>query len=120
MRPGSTFDRWKVDRDVSAILAAYNRLGYASAEVSAEVIFDSGSNDVTLQYIVQENRVIRLSDIELAPEIRSSKRLLTRLARLSVGRPLRGFDREQFKVDLMRSGLYRMVGDPELRMVSTD
>lgn len=117
-RRGDVLSRMSVEEDLALIAGRYNARGYGLAEVRSELTMAGDSMLVNLKYIVKEGSPILLADIELAPEIRSGKRLISRYAGHAIGRTLEGFDAEVLRADLVRSGLYSEVGTPELRMRS--
>jgi outer membrane protein assembly factor BamA len=115
-RTGRPFDPAALGRDLDALLAAYDRLGYPLAQARPALALDAAAAPptVAIRIAVTEGGTPRLVGVELAGARRTSDRFAARVAGLRPGQPLAPYHPAAIRRDLEATGLFEEVGDPSL------
>jgi len=115
LEPGDTFDQIVLTDDVGSVMRWYDGLGFPLATATVKTDCCRGDATVDVSVVIDPGVGVVLRSVELAPEIRTSGRLVARLAGLEVGAPLRGFDPDAVRRRLEATGLFRSVGEARVQ-----
>lgn len=114
--PGAAFDVEGLEADVERMLIRLEREGLPLAGARIETIERVGPSveRLAVRIAIVPGPSVPLVRLDLAGADRTSVELVARLAELEIGRPLTSFEPDQIRSRLEESGLFEVVGQPEL------
>ncbi len=117
---GNPFDPQQFTADVQALLDRYEERGrpLTQVQVTRTTLDSTAAPRLHLSIAVEEGPRLWLERIEVPEEARTSPGLIARLAGLSVGDVLAGYDPEAIRTSLQESDLFRSVESPTMTVAS--
>lgn len=117
---GNPFNPQQFTADVQALLDRYEDSGHplAQVKVTRTTLDSTAAPRLHLSIAVEEGPTLWLERIEVPEETRTSPGLIARLAGLSVGDVLTGYDPEAIRSSLQESDLFRSVESPTMTVAS--
>lgn len=117
---GEALNPERLEADLEALVTHYEEAGYPLAQVQVEdvTLVDGVPPQLELVIQIEERRKLWLKRIEVDSSTRSSPRYLAQAAGLEPGAVMRGYDPEAIQQRLEKTGLFREVGLPELRITA--
>jgi outer membrane protein assembly factor BamA len=115
---GETLDAQRLEADIQALLDRYEDLGRPLAQIRVtETKLDSTSPPhLQLALRIDEGPSLWLKRVEVSEGARTSPGLVARLAGLTTGAPLTGYDPEAIRRSLQESPFFESVDPPELKV----
>lgn len=115
-RPGRPLDPARLEADLDALLAHYERQGHPLARIVVEDVRLLPGSPPRLGVFLrlEEGPVLRLDRIELDGAERTRAAYAARVAGLRTGRPLTAYDPDLLRQRLDAMAFFREVGAPEL------
>jgi outer membrane protein assembly factor BamA len=118
-RAGRPFSEVELQTDLRRLLEMYERAGHFAAAAHVERL-DVTPAGYVIVIQVEEGAVPLLRGVELWPEARVDPKFAAQLAGLTVGRPLVGYSPAEIRRELEASGLFDLVGQPEIVIIEGD
>lgn len=115
-RPGRPLDASVLERDLEAILDAYDAAGRPLAQVTVDSLSLAAAEPPSMRLVlrVEEGGAVTLRRLELPGATRTRAGIGARLAGVRPGALLTAYDPEDVRRGLQESGLFEEVGMPEL------
>ena len=121
-RPGRMLDQARLEMDLDDILVQYEQAGFLLTRIQVHDIAlmpDAPPRlDVTIR--IDEGGAPTLRRVDVTGVERAKAHYVARVAELSVGRPLAGYDPVAIQQRLEATGFFSTVGAPELLIVEDD
>jgi len=117
LAPGSPLNQEMLEKDIDAILARYEKLGYAFVRCSVDSLaslpgIDGDSVDVFLR--IEEGSLITIDEIRVEGNKETDASVITRETRLQRGEPFNPARVDAIRERLKRLNIFSSVSDPEL------
>jgi hypothetical protein len=106
---GGTYNQAMVEADTDELMKYYKSFGFHDVHVSREAVQQSGEQEVTVVFHIQEGNIIRLGNDGLGPNVD------LRRAPLSPGQMLTYSDQQVASLDMTRQGILETSPDEAVR-----
>ena len=116
-RPGEPFRAEGLDADLAALAERYGRAGRPLAQIRPELVMEE--EGVRVRVVIEEGGTVRLRGVELVGARQTRPSFAVHAAGLAVGAEIVRFDPEAVRRDLLATGIFDMVGEPQLVVVDS-
>ncbi|HHP7238257.1 BamA/TamA family outer membrane protein [Longibacter sp.] len=119
LKQGEPLSALDLKTAIDDVLTAFEGEGYPLAEVRIDSVWLNETADpaeMGLGLQVRPGPRLWLKRVVLPPGTRTSPRFVARRGGLQLGEPLRNYDPGRLRTALQQTGLFDMVGPPELRV----